>query len=343
MRRCTACNSGTTALKHWLEQKLLKRWYSSQPPPAWLRPLAWLYGRIADARRRRLVAQAKKLQVPVIVVGNISLGGTGKTPYVIWLVEKLREWGWKPGVISRGYGGSAKQYPFRVARDSDPREVGDEPAMLMRRLRCPIAVAPDRVAAAQLLIDSGEVDILVSDDGLQHYRLARDLEICVVDGARGLGNKALLPAGPLREPPQRLKEVDLVVINGGGWDGGGSPLQMHLETRLAMNLVEDKVRVLSAFAGKGAHAVAGIGNPRRFFAALRMQGILTQDHPFADHHPFVAQDLAFGDDMPVLMTEKDAVKCAAFATPQHWSVPVHAQIGVHETALVRKLTESLKK
>lgn len=309
-----------------------------------MQPLSALYGAIAERRREGLSAQAIKLSVPVVVVGNISLGGTGKTPFVIWLVEQLREWGWKPGVISRGYGGHAVAYPLRVAADTPAAQAGDEPALMARRLGCPLAVAPDRVAAAKLLIDSGEVDILIADDGLQHYRLARDLEICVVDGARGLGNGVLLPAGPLRESPARLAQVGLVVINGEGWNADTeNQLTLQLEMGDAINMVDGSARQLAAFAGRSAYAVAGIGNPARFFAALRRQGILVIEHAYPDHHRYSAADLHFGDSLPLLMTEKDAVKCAAFASKQHWAVPVNAQIGVEQTALVRKLIEALKR
>lgn len=326
--------------QQWLE----RRWYSSDPAPLMLRPFATLYGSIAAARRARLTAQAKKLSVPIIVVGNISIGGTGKTPFTIWLVERLREWGWRPGVISRGYGGRAPAYPLRVTPLTSANIAGDEPALIARRLRCPVAVAPDRVAAAGLLIKSGEVDILVSDDGLQHYNLARDLEICVVDGVRGLGNGALLPAGPLREPRERLAEVGLVVINGSGWDAAPpNSVQMTLASEHAYALFGTASRPLAAFAGRQVHAVAGIGNPQRFFAALREQGLLLIEHPFPDHHAYSAADLDFGDKLPVLMTEKDAVKCASFEQAHHWCVPVHARMGIEEAELVRKLIEDLKR
>ena len=327
-------------MKAWLEA----RWYSQEPAPLLLRPLAALHGFAAAARRRALSAGAVKLGLPVIVVGNISVGGTGKTPFTPWLVERLREWGWKPGVISRGYGGRAPEYPLRVTAETDAALCGDEPALMARRLRCPVAVAPDRVAAAKLLMASGEVDILVADDGLQHYRLHRDLEICVVDSARGVGNGALLPAGPLREPPARLNEVDVVVMNGPASPAQSRKpaLEMLLRPGAARSVQGERQQALQTFQGGRVHALAGIGNPERFFTQLEAQGLSIVRHAFADHHRYTAGDIDFGDGLPALMTEKDAVKCLRFAGPQHWYVPVDAQIGEAGAALVRKLAESWK-
>ncbi|HZR36675.1 MAG TPA: tetraacyldisaccharide 4'-kinase [Nevskia sp.] len=316
-------------------------WYSPSAPSV-LRPLASLYGKVAADVARRRKAGAVQLPAPVIVVGNITVGGTGKTPFVLWLVERLIERGWRPGVISRGYGGCAPQYPLRVSATTDPAWSGDEPALIARRTEVPVAVAPDRVAAARLLLDAGEADILVTDDGLQHYRLGRDLEICVVDGSRGLGNGQLLPAGPLREPPARLREVDLVVVNGGGWRPEGVPaLDMQLETTEARPLGGGAPRPLASFAGARVNAVAGIGNPERFFASLRAAGIEVVPHPFPDHHRYTDIDLAFDDRLPLLMTEKDAVKCAALAQPHHWYVPAQARIAAEGAALVQQLLDQL--
>jgi len=321
---------------------LERLWYRPVPPPAWLRPLSTLYGSVSSSLARSRKQAAVQLPVPVIVVGNINVGGTGKTPFVLWLVQRLREQGWRPGVISRGYGGCAPEYPLRVSASTDPAWAGDEPALIARRLGVPIAVAPDRVAAAQLLLDAGEVNILVTDDGLQHYRLARDIEVCVVDGSRGLGNGALLPCGPLREPPARLREVDLVVVNGGGWrEPGLSTLDMSLCTPEAIPLAGGEPRPLASFAGGKVHAVAGIGNPERFFASLRAAGIEVLPHPFPDHHSYAAIDLAFDGALPLLMTEKDAVKCGALARPDHWYVPAQAVITAQGAALVQQLLDKL--
>ncbi len=317
-------------------------WYRPAPPPGWLRPLSSLYGSVSADLARSRKAAAVQLPVPVIVVGNITVGGTGKTPFVLWLVERLQAQGWRPGVISRGYGGCAPQYPLRVTAATDPAWAGDEPSLIARRLDVPVAVAPDRVAAARLLLDAGEVNILVTDDGLQHYRLARDIEICVVDGSRGLGNGALLPAGPLREPPARLREVDLVVVNGGGWrEAGVTTLDMSLSTTEAMPLGGGESRPLASFAGGKVHAVAGIGNPERFFSSLRAAGIEVIPHPFPDHHDYTEMDLAFDGTLPLLMTEKDAVKCAELARPNHWYVPAQAVIAAEGAALVQQLLDQL--
>lgn len=328
-------------MKRWLE----RRWYSTEAAPRVLRPLAALYGLIADRIATQKKAEAVRLPVPVVVVGNISVGGTGKTPATIWLVEQARALGFRPGVISRGYGGHAAQYPLRVSASTDPVECGDEPALIARRCGVPVAVAPDRIAAARLLIAHDGVDLLIADDGLQHYRLARDLEFCVIDGARGLGNGARLPAGPLREAAARLATVDAVIVNGGLAvklpEHGKPQFAMHLAIGCARSLQTGEVRPLSAFQGQQIRAVAGIGNPQRFFAALEAAGLVVIPQPFPDHHRYLISDLAFGDAAPVLMTEKDAVKCAGFAQPGWWSVSAEAQFAEADTAHVRKLLSSL--
>ena len=320
-------------MQGWLE----RRWYSSEPPPLLLQPLARLYGAISERRRTRQSAAAVHLDAPLIVVGNISVGGTGKTPMVIWLVEQLRGLGRRPGVISRGYGGRAPQYPFRVRPDTDPMQAGDEPVLIAWRTGAPVMVDPDRVRAAQALLASGEVDVLVSDDGLQHYRLRRDFEFCVVDGRRGLGNGALLPAGPLRESPARLREIDCLIVNGGGFEYAGVPVaEMQLRAAMAQPLGAGEPRTLESFEGTQVHGVAGIGNPSRFFDLLRGAGMCVIEHPLPDHHAYAPADIQFGDVHPVLMTEKDAVKCRAFAGPQHWSVPVSAQFKPAEQARMQQ-------
>lgn len=331
-------------MKNWFE----RRWYAAAPPPRWLRPLAQLYGRIAQRRRARFLKQRGKqapVAVPVVVVGNISIGGTGKTPFVIWLVERLREWGWSPGVVSRGYGGRAPGYPYAVTTDSDPALCGDEPLLIVRRTGVLLQVDPDRRRAVAALLAQGKVDIVITDDGLQHYRLPRDFEICVVDGRRGLGNGWLLPAGPLREPAQRLDEVGLVVVNGEGWQPAGTvpTLVMQLALGDAWPLAGGVPMPLFRWRGKPVHAVAGIGNPQRFFDALTAAGLQVEPHPFPDHHAFSAADLAFGDDLPVLMTEKDAMKCLGFAPAAAWAVPATAQIDAAGTARVQQSLQSLKR
>jgi tetraacyldisaccharide 4'-kinase len=328
-------------MRAWLESV----WYGAKPSPLPLRALAALYGGLAAAAAARRRRRARQLPVPVIVVGNITAGGTGKTPLVVHLAEILRQRGLRAGVISRGYGGRAPRYPLRVTANTDVRHSGDEPALIARRSGVPVAVAPDRVAAAKLLLDEGGIDVLIADDGLQHYRLARAAEICVVDGARGLGNGRLLPAGPLREPPARLDSVDLIVVNGGGWrpaSSAGVPIiDMHMAIADAIALGDGRRRSLADFAGKHVHAVAGIGHPERFFASLRQKGINVLPHPFPDHHRFSAVDLNFPGDHPVLMTEKDAVKCRSFARDDCWEVPAAAVFDATAAALVQQLFDRI--
>lgn len=299
-------------------------WYSRNPVALLLTPLSWLFCGLAGLRRWAYGAgllPVSKVDVPVIVVGNVTVGGTGKTPFVIWLVERLRAAGWRPAVVSRGYGGRARHWPQPVHADSDPAQVGDEPVLLARRCCCPVTVGPDRVRAARDLVEQGACDVIVSDDGLQHFALARDLEIAVVDGNRRFGNGHCLPAGPLREPVRRLEEVDFVVANG---PAARLEYAMRLAGDTAQALAGGDTRTLESMVGSSVHAVAGIGDPRRFFSHLRRFGLQLIEHPFPDHHHFQASDLDFGDGLPVLMTEKDAVKCSAFAKTNHWQVPVTA-------------------
>lgn len=309
---------------------LQRSWYAPHARvPWWARPLAWLYGRVTGMRRalyRRGLLASTRLSVPVIVIGNITVGGVGKTPLVIALVESLRARGFKPGVVSRGYGGSARA-PMLLDAQPDPTVSGDEPALIRWRTSVPVAVGADRPAAARLLVAAG-VDVIVADDGLQHYALARDLEICVVDGVRRFGNGRLLPAGPLREPESRLRDVDFIVCNGGEAHTGEVPMQLALHDAVALRDAS-KRKPVSAFSGTPVHAMAGIGNPQRFFNALRGCGVDVVEHPFPDHHRYTASDLAFAGNQPVLMTEKDAVKCRGFALGDGWSVPVDA--GLPET------------
>lgn len=306
---------------------LQRHWYQPEAkPPWWTLPLAALFGWVTDLRRglyRHGWLRVTRLPVPVIVVGNIAVGGAGKTPLVIALVEALHARGFNPGVVSRGYGGDVRT-PLLLDVNPDPACVGDEPALIRLRTGAPVAIGADRPAAARLLLDQG-VDVIVADDGLQHYALARDIDICVVDGARRFGNGRLLPAGPLREPVARLQAVDYIVCNGG--EPRADEIPMHLGLQSAQSLVEPvRTQALACFAGNRVHAVAGIGNPHRFFEAMRGLGIDVIEHPFPDHHRYAPRDLDFGDGLPVLMTGKDAVKCRAFAATHWWCVPVNAEL-----------------
>lgn len=304
----------------WLE----RRWYGGVEPGVGLRAVSQLYcwwmwrRRVAYHSGRRPGARAG---VPVVVVGNLGAGGAGKTPLVLALVAALRARGWRPGVISRGYGGNTRG-PERVLRDADPARVGDEPLLIAQRCGAPVAIARRRIDAARLLVASGEVDVLIADDGLQHYALWRDLEVLVVDGRRRLGNRRVLPAGPLREQIDRAGDCDFTVLNGG--ETSPDEIPMRLEQRDAIALDGQAIRPLTDFAGQRVHAVAGIGDPERFFAALRGLGIEVVPHPFPDHHAFRAVDLQFPESLPLLMTEKDAVKCRRFAAAERYAVPVDA-------------------
>ncbi len=305
---------------------LVQQWYSARAP-LWLLPLSWLFFVLVKLRRlayKTGLLRSYRLPAPVIVVGNISVGGTGKTPLVAWLVKALQQAGYRPGIISRGYGGQAQQWPQQVHPDSDPLQVGDEPVLLAQRCGCPIVAAPDRVLAARELLEKFNCNILISDDGLQHYRLQRDIEIVVVDGARRFGNGHCLPAGPLREPVSRLQQVDFVVANGAAMSGEVA-MQLVPGALVAL-LAGNKTVSLCELHGQQVHAVAGIGNPARFFELLKQHGLSVIEHPFPDHHHFVVDDLCFADELPVLMTEKDAVKCRRYADARMWYLPVEAQL-----------------
>ncbi|NIM28632.1 MAG: tetraacyldisaccharide 4'-kinase [Gammaproteobacteria bacterium] len=314
-------------------------WYENSPLSLALAPLGWLYCTGAVLRRaayRIGLLPSRRVGAPVIVVGNISVGGTGKTPLVIWIARLLAGSGLRPGIVARGYRGRATSWPQQVRPDSDPVMVGDEPVLIARATGCPVAVDPDRVRAARALLSHVDCDVIISDDGLQHLALARDVEIAVVDGARRHGNGRCLPAGPLREPRSRLDSVDMVVANGGGLPGEFS---MRVQMEDAENLLEASLRrPLADFKGGTVHAVCGIGAPERFFAALEGAGLTLIRHRFPDHHPFSASDIRFDDAAPVLMTEKDAVKCRRFADPRHWCVPVRAELpGAFTARLLRLL------
>jgi tetraacyldisaccharide 4'-kinase len=305
-------------------------WYNRAAPPRWLVPLSAIYGAASEMRRRAYANHLRpttRLPCPVIVVGNLTVGGTGKTPLVSWLVEQLTSRGFKPGVVTRGYGGSFRSERLVVPAD-DPDLVGDESILLARRTRVPIAIGRNRPAAARLLLSAG-CDVVVSDDGLQHYALARDCEIAVIDAERRFGNGRLLPAGPLRELPERLRGIAAVVLNGTDGANSGEPLgesavRMRLEARSAVALAGGSAKALREFVGQSVHAVAAIGNPQRFFNMLGSHGIQVVAHPLPDHAQLRAADICFADDRPVLMTEKDAVKCGKISGAQHWYVPVSA-------------------
>jgi len=312
----------------WLERV----WYGGGAGGWLLLPLSVLFIVATAARRlayRSGLFTVRHPGVTVVVVGNISVGGTGKTPLVIWLARALAEQGVAVGVVSRGYGARrATQRPMRVSAELSADDVGDEPMLIAARTCVPVVVGRDRCAAAAMLASDG-VELIIADDGMQHYALGRDVEIAVVDGRRRFGNGRLLPAGPLREPLARLDVVDRVVING-GQAKGPSELRMDLAGDTIFNLSDGRAMSLADAAGRRWHALAGIGDPERFFTMLEGSGLVLIRHPFPDHAPLAPADLDFGDELPVIMTEKDAVKCRPFAGARCWVLPVEARFAPGE-------------
>jgi tetraacyldisaccharide 4'-kinase len=319
------------AVHNWLH----RAWYGGHGWYRLLLPLSGIYWLLSALRRflyRAGLMRTRRAKVPVIVVGNITAGGTGKTPVTVWLANSLASRGFSPGVVSRGYGGSRSGASMRVDARSDPAVVGDEPVLIAMRTGCPVVVDADRARGAAMLVADG-ADLVIADDGLQHYALARDYEICVIDGARCLGNGHLLPAGPLREPADRIEDVDQVLFNGRAKEGGekmSTALQNAIEFRLvaadACRLNGSLERPIDRFAGTTVHAVAAIGNPDRFFDTLRGHGIQVIEHAYPDHAPLRPGQLDFGDNFDILMTEKDAVKFPRQVSDRYWYVPVNVEI-----------------
>ena len=320
--------------RQWFDQRRLS-------PALWLLlPLSWLFALLAAQARWR--ARPEKLAVPVIVVGNITVGGAGKTPLTLHLARALQQQGWRPGIVSRGYGGE-NTLPRPVSPDSVPAEVGDEPILLARRSGVPVWVGRQRAAAGRaLLVAHPEVNVILCDDGLQHYRLARDVELAVFDG-RGAGNGWRLPVGPLREPLLRLAAVDAIICNGLP-DARLPDAVPRFEMRLRpgsfyrLGATQESCGI-EYLLGKKLHALAGIGDPRRFFRTLEGLGLTFEAHPFADHHAYTAEDLVFAKDSILLMTEKDAVKCAGLVAGETWVLPVEAELS---PALIDLILEKLR-
>ncbi len=325
---------------HWLE----RHWYRKTPVSLLLLPVSWLYGALMAVRRglyRARIFSSVRPPVPVIVVGNITVGGTGKTPFVAWLAGYLRRQGLRPGIVLRGYRGSAPDWPQDVSPQSDPAVVGDEAVMLARQTECPVAADPDRARAAQFLVRAHRCDVIVSDDGLQHLRLARDIEIAVIDGERRFGNGYCLPAGPLREPVNRLQDIPLCIVN--GEPQAGELGMMLTETGFCRVNNPGTCAAADAFRGETVHAVAGIGHPGRFFAHLGKLGLGVVAHPFPDHHRFRPEDIRFEDPLPVIMTQKDAVKCEPFAGDNVWYLSVEARPDPHAgDEIWRRLKEVMR-
>jgi len=322
-----------------MERWLNHVWYSGARPPVWLRMLSgaclagcWL----RQLARRAGLSRCTHPGVTTIVVGNLTVGGTGKTPFVLALSRLLVEDGLRVGLITRGYGGRARDWPREVFADSAADELGDEAVLLAQGTDAPVYAGPDRVAAARALLARHAVDVLISDDGLQHGRLGRDIEIVMIDPERGFGNGRCLPAGPLREPLSRLETVDATVALRSRHPA--ARFQVRVEEKEARNIREPaRTRPLSSFAGAPCRALTGIAHPEGFFRSLRRQGLEPVTTVYHDHHAFSARDICFDDDLPVLMTAKDAVKCQDFAGEDVWYVPQQLDVGpafrtwLHET------------
>lgn len=307
--------------------RLLDAWYNGHPALMLLRPLECLYRRVVNRKRARFLAGQGDIYtapVPVVVVGNITIGGTGKTPLILWMIDHCRARGLRVGVVSRGYGAKPPSLPWRVLPQQTAEHAGDEPLLIVNRTGVPLMIDPDRSQAVRALLAEEPLDLILSDDGLQHYRLNRDLELVLIDAVRGLGNRRCLPAGPLREPVERLQSVDALLYNGAGADREDG-FGFQLNPSALVNLVTGERRPVDHFPpGQQVHAVAGIGNPQRFFNTLEGLHWRPVPHAFADHAVFSAQALSFTPALPLVMTEKDAVKCASFAAPDWWYLAVEA-------------------
>jgi len=320
---------------------LLRRWYGQRPIWFFI-PLVGVFAALTALRRwcyRHGILPVVELPVPVIVVGNITIGGTGKTPFVIWLTQALQKQGYRPGIITRGYGGQSKQWPLAVTPQTDPMLAGDEAVLLAQRTQVPVMAGPDRTQAAQNLLKENPVNVIISDDGLQHYRLARTLSVILLDGRRCLGNGWRLPAGPLRESTARLKEADFVICKMDSTMNAALPagaLALRLSLEHAVNISDGSSRPLAEFAGRQVHAVAGIGHPQQFFEALGKYGLRVDGRALPDHAELSEADLTFDDEAPVLMTEKDAVKCRSLHLPRHWYVPANVEFAEEDAARILK-------
>jgi tetraacyldisaccharide 4'-kinase len=332
-----------------MSDRLLAAWYDGHPALKLLQPLEWLYRRVVMNKRKRFLAGEGEIYqppVPLIVVGNITVGGTGKTPLILWMIEHCQRSGLRVGVVSRGYGAKPPQLPWRVEAEQSADVAGDEPLLIVQRTGVPLMIDPNRSNAVKALLASEPLDLILSDDGMQHYRLARDLELVLIDAARGLGNRRCLPAGPLREPAERLQSVDAVLYNGAAADRDDG-FAFQLQPTALVNLRSGERRTLDHFpSGQALHAVAGIGNPQRFFKTLETLHWQPVPHAFADHAEYSVQALNFTPSLPLVMTEKDAVKCRAFAAADWWylavdAVPSPAFVAWFDTQLMRLLPARL--
>ena len=324
----------SAAPKFWFSQNIL----------AWLMlPLSLGYCAVSTIRRwlyQHHYLRVRASSVPLIVVGNIAIGGTGKTPLIIALCGILKQKGFKVGVVSRGYGASISGL-HDVSETDKASHAGDEPLLIRQRTGCPVIICANRPAAVEAIVEKYGCNLVLSDDGLQHYAMQRDLEIAVVDATRMHGNGFCLPAGPLREPVSRLQSVDMVVYNIDSSELGQHRPEFGLYPAPAIKLFDGSNMLLEEFTGQRVHAVAGIGNPQRFFSLLRRTGVSVIEHAFDDHHHYQSADLDFGDELPVLMTEKDAVKCREFAKANWWSINVEASVNEQFTEQLFALLQRL--
>ena len=328
----------TSPLQQWLENI----WYHQGKGALFLLPLSALYCAINRFQRWQQTRQTTPIPKPVIVVGNITVGGTGKTPLTIHIINTLKAEGLKPAIITRGYGGQASEWPQWVSENSDPILVGDEAVLMASRTHVPVVAGANRLQSIQVLLEKHDIDVIVSDDGLQHYQLSPDLKIAVVDAKRGFGNGYCLPAGPLREKKERLITCDFIVSNGEmaqktAW------FSMHFQAQTLINLKTKEAITIQQFKEKHVNAITGIGNPQRFFETLTQADFSLQTRVFPDHHAFKASDFDVDNNNPILMTEKDAVKCRPFATKQMWYVPINAVLDeAFDTQLMSQLQKSIK-
>ncbi|CAM2947731.1 tetraacyldisaccharide 4'-kinase [Legionella worsleiensis] len=298
-------------------------WYKNHPLRWFLLPFSWCYGFITLIRRRYLELFCQhNPSVPVIVVGNVSVGGVGKTPLVIALAKNIRQKGIKVGVVSRGYGAKIKTFPYEIQCTDTALDVGDEPLMIAQKTDCPVVIAPNRMDAVHHLVNKHQVELIISDDGLQHYRMGRSIEIAVIDGLRGLGNRLLLPAGPLRESPARLNEVDFIIVNEGTWD---KAYPMCLTPGKIIKLSTGEEVEPDELKKRDVAAIAGIGNPQRFYSTLTRLGIEFKTYSYPDHYQFEPIDFNQPESL-IIMTEKDAVKCRSFSSDKMYYLPVDATL-----------------
>ena len=341
----TVSRADSSKNKNTVANKIESAWYRSATWLYCLWPLSLIYAVISRFRRFLYWAgflHSYRAPIPVIIVGNISVGGTGKTPFVIALVKQLQQAGFQPGIVSRGYGSRAASYPFHVSRDGNPSECGDEPLLMAIRTGVPVVIDANRSHASRQLVEQHSCDVIVSDDGLQHYALQRDIELVVVDGQRGFGNAKLLPMGPLRESISRLKQVDFIISNGAQLPQRSSADQylMQLQPLPLEKLTGGQSCAVKDWPdSKRVHGVAGIGNPSRFFHSLRQLGFDPVEHRFDDHHDYCEADLQFTEDLAIIMTEKDAVKAQLIKAPVNsWYLPVAAEI---DSACFQKIIQQL--